>query len=84
MQRHLSKAVHNQLYKRVKVKTQPYNSFRLTKLSFICFKKLAWLHGSWEGVGIAEVVGSCKGVTVHDEEGEGQVSMLKMKHNLRR
>ncbi|CAL5326697.1 unnamed protein product [Camellia sinensis] len=66
---HLSKAVHNQLFKRLKVKTQPYNSFRPTKLSFICLKKLAWLHDSWKGVGIAEVVGTCKGVTVHDEDG---------------
>ncbi|CAL5354531.1 unnamed protein product [Camellia sinensis] len=46
--RHLSKAVHNQLYKQLKVKTQPYNSFRPTKLSFICFKKLSmatWFMG---------------------------------------
>ncbi|CAL5343567.1 unnamed protein product [Camellia sinensis] len=47
---HLSKAVHNQLYKRLK------------------------------GVRIAEVVGTCKGVTVHDEEGEGTVAMLKTIH----
>ncbi|CAL5394716.1 unnamed protein product [Camellia sinensis] len=67
---HLSKAVYNQLYKRLKVKTQPFNSFCPTKLSFICFKKLTWLHDSWEGVGLAEVVGTCKRVTVHDEEGK--------------
>ncbi|CAL5355094.1 unnamed protein product [Camellia sinensis] len=49
LSRHLSKAVHNQLFKRLK------------------------------GVGNAEVVGTCKGVTVHDEEGEGDVAMLKTK-----